>query len=215
MHQLQQLISPLLVGRVSFLLKFIVSHVNLEIERDFENMEAQHTQLFKEMGAFRGQLSKLNSKIFKTSDPRLTKAGSKFCFRCKSDSHDVKKCTEPRKRKATSKGEVLDVRTDETPTQVESFFGPAVPTETFPVVAPITAQQVVPDPIPIREEPAPAQLEHSTPAEVELAAADVVEEAWVALARKCRAAVLESPQYGNYYVILPRTRMIDRRPWHI
>ena len=36
--------------------------------------------------------------------------------------------------------------------------------------------------------PAPAQLEHSTPAEVELAAAGVVEETWVALARKCRAA---------------------------
>jgi hypothetical protein len=190
--------------RTSFLRSLVVSHVNLEIERDFEDMDAQHTQLLKEMGAFRGQLSKLNSKIFKTSDPRLTKAGSKFCFRCKSDSHDVKKCTEPRKRKATSKSKVLDVRTDETPTQVECFLD-AVPMETLPVVATITAQQVVPDPIPIREEPAPAQLEHSTPAEVELAAADMVEEPWEALARKCRAAV-QVPGYRDYWVKLPTTR---------
>ena len=52
-----------ITGRVLFLRKFIVSHVNSEIERDFEDMNAQHTQLLKEMGAFRGQLSKLNSKI--------------------------------------------------------------------------------------------------------------------------------------------------------
>ena len=36
-----------ITGRVSCLRKFIISHVNLEIERDFENMDAQHTQLLK------------------------------------------------------------------------------------------------------------------------------------------------------------------------
>jgi len=229
---------PAITRRFSFLRSFVVSHVNLEIERDFEDMDAQHTQLLKEMGAFRGQLSKLNSKIFKTSDPRLMKAGSKFCFRCKSDSHDVKKCTEPRKRKAVSKGDVLDVQADETPTQVECFLD-TVPMETLSDVAMITAQQVVPDPVQIREEPAPAQLEHSTPAEVELAspdelggpapaqlehslrqnslrqtwftfaaaevaAADMVEEPWEALARKCQAAV-QVPGYPDYYVKLPTT----------
>ena len=89
-----------------------------------------------------------------------------------------------------------------------NVFLDAVPTRTFPVVpTPINTQQleVDPDPIPIREEPAaPAQLEHSTPAEVKLAAADVIGEAWVALARKCQAAV-QSPRYP-YYVNLPRTR---------
>ena len=102
-----------------------------------------------------------------------------------------------------SKGDVLDVRADETPTQVECFLD-AVPMETLPAVATITAQQVIPDPIPIREEPAPAQLEHSTPAEVELAAADIVEEPWEALARKCRAAV-QVPGYRDYFVVLPTT----------
>ena len=76
--------------RTSFLRSFIVSHGNLEIERDFENVEAQHTEVLKELGSFRGQLNKLNSKSFKASDPRLTKAGSKFCFRCKLYSRYVK-----------------------------------------------------------------------------------------------------------------------------
>ena len=105
---------PAITERTSFLRAFIVSHVNLEIERDFEDMDAQYTELLKEMGAFRGQLSKLNSKVFKASDPRpgkMTTTGSKFCFRCKSEDHDVKRCTEGRKRKAVSRGgEVLEVR---------------------------------------------------------------------------------------------------------
>ena len=87
------------------------------------------------MGAFRGPLAKLNSKIFKASDPRLTKAGSKFCFRCKSDSHyDVKRCTEARKRKAALKGDVLNVRIDETLPQVQCD-SEVVPSEIVPAVS--------------------------------------------------------------------------------
>lgn len=162
-----------ITGRFSFLRKFIVSHVNLEHERDVEDMEAQLSELLKEMGSFRGQLSKLNSKVFKASDPRpgkMTKAGAKICFRCKSEDHDVKRCTEARKRKAASTGEVLEVRTDETPIPVE-FVLEVVPTETTSVVpTSISVQQFNPDPIPIQEEPATAQLEHSTPDRVEWAA---------------------------------------------
>ena len=157
--------------RFSFLRNFIVSHVNLEIERDFEDMDAQHTQLLKEMGAFRGQLSKLNSKVFNASDPgkgKMTTTGSKLCFRCKSEYHDVKQCKESRKRKAVLKSKVFEVPTDETPTPaqcVSEHIEEVVVNESIPVDStPTNIQQVNPEAAPTQEEPAAqAQREHSTP----------------------------------------------------
>ena len=55
--------------RTSFLRKFVVSHVNLEVQRDFEDMDKQHSEVLKEMAAFRGQLGNFKTVFYKRFSP--------------------------------------------------------------------------------------------------------------------------------------------------
>ena len=78
--------------RTSFLRKFVVSHVNLEVQRDFEDMDKQQSEVLKELGSFRGQLGKLKTLFHKRFVPKPgpMQGGLTQCFRCKSKEHSVK-----------------------------------------------------------------------------------------------------------------------------
>ena len=114
----------------SFLRSFVVSHVNLEVQRDFQDMDAQHSEVLKEMGSFRGQLGKLKTLFYKRFVPKPGPMPGSLtqCFRCKSNEHSVKACPELRKRRNCAPvhvlvpASVLISKSHETPTMVPSVL---------------------------------------------------------------------------------------------
>ena len=113
--------------RTTFLRSFVVSHVNLEVQRDFEDMDKQHSEVLKEMAAFRGQLGNLKTIFHKRFVPKPDPipGGLTKCFRCKSNEHSVKSCPELRKRRKVAPvlvPVVLNSKSHETPTVVPSVL---------------------------------------------------------------------------------------------
>ena len=120
--------------RTTFLRSFVVSHVNLEVQRDFQDMHAQRSEVLQEMSSFRGQLGKFKTLFYKRFVPKPgpMPGGLTPCFRCKSNEHSVKSCPELRKRRKCAPVplvpvSVLNSKYHETPTKVSSVL------ETVPV----------------------------------------------------------------------------------